>query len=222
MTAEFRIFDDIKFMIDPDAFVAEMRLKPGTRRDANCRELVRRVNETARPKTGFLECVVEDLDETGMTLNGVRFTSTLFVDRLQPGQKLYPFLSTCGKEIGTFDQQFLGDVLQQYWADCLMEKTLRYASAALEQQLAPLISDEFLACFNPGSLPVWPLLEQRPMFQLLGEIVPALDVALTEHCLMLPQKTVSGFYFSATTEYHNCELCPRLRCPTRTAEFIGR
>ena len=222
MAKNVQLFTDVTMHIDEEAFLTEMRIKPGSKRGEKCLELVRQINELARPKAGFCEAVIEELDENGMTLDGIRFTSSLFADRLQVGQKIYPFLCSCGKEIASFDHDFLGDVLQQYWADCLMEKTLRFVSKVMEEYMASFIKDEYIACFNPGSLPNWPLLEQRPLFQLLGEIVPAVGVELTDHCIMLPQKSVSGFYFSAEQEYNNCALCPRLHCPTRQVDFIGK
>ncbi|MEG2213400.1 MAG: hypothetical protein RRY35_05860, partial [Clostridiales bacterium] len=146
MAIAYKILENIPFEIDMAAFLADMRVKPGSRRDGLCRTLVQQVNDTAKPKVGWIEAVVDTVDSCGMVLSGQRFEGSLFEGRLVQGQKVYPFLSTCGLEIGDFDQQFGTDVLQQYWADCLMEKVLRYASDALEKELSTAIDDEFLAC----------------------------------------------------------------------------
>ncbi|MCR4962574.1 MAG: hypothetical protein K6B40_01680 [Firmicutes bacterium] len=221
MARNVQMLTDFTMHIDEAAFLTEMKVKPGSRREQMCLHLIEKINALLKPKAGFCEAVVEELDESGMTVDGVRFTGTLFADRLKVGQKLYPFLCSCGKEAGDLEYTVWGDVLQQYWADVLMEKSLRCIGQALEERVSAYIQGEFIARFNPGSLPAWPLMEQRPLFQLLGEIVPAVGVELTDHFIMLPQKSVSGFYFSSEQEYHNCSLCPRLHCPTRQTEFIG-
>ena len=74
---------------------------------------------------------------------------------------------------------------------------------------------------NPGSgeRSLWPIEEQRPLFKLLGSIETAIGVHLTDSFLMLPNKSVSGFYYKTDKEFHNCQLCKRDHCPNRQKPF---
>ena len=78
-----------------------------------------------------------------------------------------------------------------------------------------------LSHMNPGSLPQWPLSQQRVLFSLLGDVTGAIGVELTESCLMIPAKSTSGILFDSDTEYNNFRFCPMENCPGRSAPFSG-
>jgi hypothetical protein len=71
----------------------------------------------------------------------------------------------------------------------------------------------------PGSLTDWPLREQRPLFALLGDTEALVGVRLTDSCLMLPNKSVSGIRFPTEKHFESCQLCPRPDCPGRRAPY---
>ena len=217
---EWRLLREIPFFLDTADFLAQMCIKPGSSQAESCQKLIDQALSLAKPRALYLPKRVEELDESGMTVDGVRFSSKLFLPRLRVGEEIYFFLATCGAEIGALRHSFRDDLLRGYWADCLAERVLWRAVAALEEALSSVITDKYLAALNPGSLPEWPLFEQKPLFALLGGAAAACGVSLNEYCVMQPQKSVSGFYFSSDKEYYNCELCPRLRCPGRRAACI--
>ena len=72
---------------------------------------------------------------------------------------------------------------------------------------------------GPGSLADWPIQEQVNLFRLLGDTEAQVGVLLTESCLMLPTKSVSGIRFMASESWENCMLCPRPICPSRRAAY---
>ena len=72
---------------------------------------------------------------------------------------------------------------------------------------------------NPGSLADWPLEQQAELFEVLGDVRGAVGVELTESCLMIPIKSVSGIRFSTEVQFENCQLCPRDVCPGRRAPY---
>ncbi len=76
-----------------------------------------------------------------------------------------------------------------------------------------------MAKMSPGSLPEWPVSQQPALFALLDGLPEAIGVRLTDSCLMLPSKSVSGFFFSSETSFVNCRFCPILDCPNRSARF---
>ena len=72
---------------------------------------------------------------------------------------------------------------------------------------------------NPGSLPDWPIQQQRPLFQLLGDPNTAIGVELTASYLMEPNKSVSGIRFPTEERFESCMLCPRQDCPGRRSAY---
>jgi hypothetical protein len=74
---------------------------------------------------------------------------------------------------------------------------------------------------NPGSgdADVWPIQQQRELFSLLGDVQGELGVSLTESCLMVPNKTVSGLIFPTEIDFESCQVCKRKDCPNRRAPY---
>lgn len=67
----------------------------------------------------------------------------------------------------------------------MCEKALRVAITAIEDH----IRKEFELD--------WPIQEQRKLFEIIGNTKDLIGVELTDSCLMLPIKSVSGIWFPA-------------------------
>ena len=89
----------------------------------------------------------------------------------------------------------------------------------LRDHLKQIYALEKTAFMAPGSLPNWPIGQQKPLFKLLGDVKSSIGVELTESLLMLPAKSVSGIYFPTETSFFSCQLCPRERCDSRKAKY---
>jgi hypothetical protein len=76
---------------------------------------------------------------------------------------------------------------------------------------------------NPGSgdARLWPIGQQRPLFELLGDVEAAIGVRLTPSFLMVPNKSVSGILFPTEVRFESCQLCTRENCPRRRAPYSG-
>jgi hypothetical protein len=74
---------------------------------------------------------------------------------------------------------------------------------------------------SPGSgdVNVWPIEQQRELFELLGDVRGQIGVELTDSFLMVPNKTVSGIHFPAEKDFRTCQVCHRENCPSRGAPF---
>ena len=72
---------------------------------------------------------------------------------------------------------------------------------------------------SPGSLKDWPIEEQRPLFEIIGDVEGTIGVRLSESLLMIPRKSVSGLFFSTDIRFQSCQLCPRKRCENRRARY---
>jgi hypothetical protein len=151
-------------------------------------------------------------------VNGVFLSSRVLRVNLDKAHRVFPFVATCGGELEDWSQG-ITDILEKYWADAIKETAVRQAVRCLNEFLLEHFQPGKLSRMNPGSLPDWPLSEQRPLFSILGEGPRDIGVHLTDHCLMLPIKSVSGIWFPTTESFESCKLCPRDKCPGRRAAY---
>ena len=64
------------------------------------------------------------------------------------------------------------------------------------------------------------VLPETSMFEVEQPMVEALiGVRLTESCLMIPNKSLSGLLFPSEFGYENCAVCPREGCRGRRAPY---
>ena len=174
--------------------------------------------EVADPKLIY-RCVDVALEgDRDVILDGVRFSSRVLNVNLRGVDVVYPYVVTSGHELYEYAMS-LDDPLERYWADVISERILHSAlqSSKIMIQFNEVIFT--LYAMNPGSLPDWPISQQRPLFDLLGGVEDDIHVHLGETFLMTPIKTVSGLFFESEEHYSNCSLCPREGCVGRREPF---
>ena len=173
----------------------------------------------AAPKMIYGKCPVTRLDDGESVLVGdMQFKSRVLHTNMKNIQWAYPYVATCGRELYEFSMA-QGDPLSQFWVDTISEAMLGQALTEGTKAAQEREHTETLYAMNPGSLPNWPISQQRPLFALLGDVMGEIGVELTESFLMLPVKSVSGLLFEAAEHYTNCTLCPRDGCPNRRDPF---
>ena len=186
-------------------------------------EEIKRMREevlaVARPKALYGMAQIQKRDAEGITVDGVRFSSPLVSQNLEKTARIIPFVVTCGTEAEEWSQAYRDDPLTGFWADTIKLQLLGEARQQLQQEVARYFPSGKFSAMSPGSLPAWPLPQQRPLFDLLGGVTPDIGVELTDSFLLLPSKSGSGFFFSAESHYENCRYCPLLDCPNRRAPF---
>ena len=173
----------------------------------------------ANPKALYGPALLTEKDEDSVTVEGIRLCSPLIRENLDKTSRIVPFVATCGTELEDWSAGF-SDPLTAYWADGIKMAYL----AEIRGRLSDAVRNAWfqqgdMSVMSPGSLSAWPLTEQRALFKLVGQVTEKIGVRLTASCLMLPSKSVSGFFFSATSHYENCRYCPLLTCPARRAPF---
>lgn len=72
-----------------------------------------------------------------------------------------------------------------------------------------------------GAANVWPITQQKQLFSVFGDVEKLIGVRLTDRCLMIPIKSVSGIFFPTAGDntFASCQLCPREECIRRRAPF---
>ncbi|MCL2708617.1 MAG: vitamin B12 dependent methionine synthase [Defluviitaleaceae bacterium] len=152
-------------------------------------------------------------------INGVRFEDAFVGEKLCHQEKVVLYVASCGVEADEWAARYDG-FFEQFVADAVKQLLLGLAMERLSIEVAKLYDPKkSVSHINPGSLEVWPLTRQRMLFDALGGVTGDIGVRLTESCLMVPNKSVSGIMFETAEHYENCQLCPRENCQGRRAEY---
>lgn len=172
-----------------------------------------------RPKMVYTRVDVAPLDDDRMNIGGETFTSHVLKINLEGVAAVFPYVCTSGREVYEYALTKRGDPLLRYWADSVSEMILRSGMGHARKRIEERFVTRSLYAMSPGSLPDWPMPEQRPLFRLLGDVMADIGVELTDSCLMLPVKSISGLLFESDEHYTNCKLCPRDGCESRAEAF---
>ena len=210
--------DDIPNPFDLETLFQTLHLQENTRHGEKVRTMVEEARKVAKPKAFYCEAYIEEKGEGYVVIQGVRLTSHILRVNLDEVYRTFPYVATCGLELEEWSKSY-EDILEKFWADAIKEHALRSAFRDLGETLRERSGIKELSRMNPGSLADWPLSQQGPLFQILGEGPRRIGVQLTDSYLMLPIKSVSGIYFPATVSYENCMLCAREKCPGRRAAY---
>jgi len=111
-----------------------------------------------------------------------------------------------------------GDVMEAYLLDAIGSLTVEKAMDLIQQHLADKMKAENLHISNrysPGYCN-WGLNEQKKLFSLMGG--DQVGVTLTDSCLMIPEKSVSGIIGvgKGVRKYHyGCKICNNSSCVYR-------
>ena len=174
----------------------------------------------ANPKAAFSCCDVRVEGETTVYVGETRFDSELLAKNFKNLTKVYPFVITAGKELHDAAQSE-EDPVMRFWIEEVAEDILRSVTGGVFDAIRQKYNTEAKYTVNPGSLPQWPISNQKPLFALLGDVEGEIGVTLTPSMLMVPKKSVSGILFEAEEEYSNCALCTRFDCPSRRSPYHG-
>ena len=139
---------------------------------------------------------------------------------LSKANRIAVFICTAGKN---FSQQAMeynqqGDYLKGYIVDTfgslVVEKAMDYIQSALETQMREN-GMKITNRYSPGYCN-WEVKDQKPLFSLLPD--NNCGIALTDSCLMVPIKSVSGIIGigrEVRKNQYGCEICNNLTCTFR-------
>jgi hypothetical protein len=210
--------DNIPFRMDTGQLHRSLRIKEGSEFAARPNLLVDQARAIGRPKAHYEVAFIESRGDDHVMIDGVMLTSRVLRVNLEKAHRAFPFVATSGTELEEWSKSF-DDLLEKYWVDAIKEMALRVALEHLTDHLIHRFQPGKIARMNPGSLPDWPLPEQRPLFALLGKGPEAIGIKLADSFLMTPIKSVSGIWFPTEESFESCQLCPREKCPGRRAPY---
>lgn len=212
------VLNSIQFLPDPERLQADLHLPPGRRMEADLRALCREAREIAAPKALYRVAYIDERDDYSVLLEGVRLRSRVLSVNLSNLHRVFAYVATCGPELERWANEIEGLMLR-YMADMIMEAALDSAIQGMEVHIQGRYRPGKLSEMNPGSLSDWPIEEQEPLFQMLGDGPASIGVQLKDTLLMSPTKTVSGIKFASSRDFASCMLCPREGCRGRQAPF---
>jgi hypothetical protein len=209
---------DIPFPLDAEQLMHDQRIRPGTDNARVFSALVARVQEVGRPKAVYEVSYVEEKSDDAVVVGSVRFVSRVLRRNLEPVERVFPYVATCGTEA---DALASDDVLEAMWLWSLKQVLVHAASEHLFRHLCERYRISRYAKMNPGSgdALVWPIEQQKELFSLLPGVEDLIGVRLTDSMLMIPAMSVSGIFFPTGAEFESCQICHRADCPNRKAPF---
>jgi len=212
------VLDDIRFHITLDSLRKKLRVNEGSSFARELQRIASDAQAVAKPKAVYKVAFIESKGEDHVVVDGITLTSRVLRVNLEQTHRVFPYVATCGTELDEWSSS-INDMLQSYWADTIKETALRSAIQALSEHLQDRFRPGRLSRMNPGSLPDWPLQEQRQLFALLGSPKNTIGVQLTQSFIMVPLKSLSGISFPTEVDFASCQLCPREKCPERRAAY---
>jgi hypothetical protein len=214
------VLADIPARLDAEALAKRLHLAPGGADARAFETLLAEALAAARPKALYKEAFVDGRGDDWVVLDGVRFTSRALRRNLDKVERVFAYVATCGREVDRLAAD-AADFLKPFWLDAIKAALLGLARQHLFGHLDQRYALAKTATMSPGAADatVWPIEQQRQLFALLGDVDGEIGVALTESCLMVPTKSVSGVRFATEVDFRSCQLCRRERCPGRSAPF---
>jgi hypothetical protein len=183
-------------------------------------ELLEQGPEICNIRGGYM--LVDDItvDRQSKTIasHGQLFeTRQIVTHQLRNSERAAWFVCTAGEEISRYTRRLMdeGDLIKGYVVDVLanvvVEAAMDRVQSGLENEMAK-IGLKITNRYSPGYCN-WDIAEQKKLFAVFPENY--LDIALSESCLMLPVKSVSGIIGIGKEVKFNkytCNLCSDSAC----------
>ena len=202
----------------PEKVIKQLHLNKNKDALSIVKELLEIAESLIQLKVFFKVSYISKKGEDIVEIDGQTFSSRVLRKNLDDVERVFPYIITIGKALEDKACSF-GDLLKQYCLENIGDMALHSAKQYLVKHLQKQFGLEKLSSMSPGSLPDWPVTEQRPLFSLIGNTEDQIGVRLTDYMLMIPRKSISGILFPTEVTFFSCQLCPRERCPARKALY---
>lgn len=204
--------------VDMERLVKALHIEGRSEKVEMLKPLVDEALKVAVPKAVYRVAYIDDKGDDYIVADGTRFDSRVLRVNIGEAHRVIVYVVTCGQEIEKWSLT-KDDILESYWADNIKEAVLYRAAEYFDKFIRESLALEKTAVMNPGSLADWPVTQQKDLFGMLGNVKEQIGVELTDSCLMIPFKTVSGLMFPTGSGFQSCQLCPRKSCVNRRAPY---
>jgi len=217
---ETRVLADIPFEIDEAEVFRRVHVEPDGEYGDEIRQIIAKARDAAAPKAAYGVAFVDGKGDDWVSIEGTRFVSRVLRANLDDIGRVFPYVATCGDELDAIPID-PGDVLAVFCRDTIKEMALGAAMSFLSEHVRGTYELKKITAMSPGSgdTIVWPIEQQVELFGLLGDTKRLVGVTLTDSCLMIPNKSVSGLFYPSEHDFVTCRLCHREKCEGRRAAF---
>ena len=170
------IIDNVKVEFDFAAISRKMRARNIDKAEKILAELAQQALPLARPRAAARLCGLEIIAENQVSLEGVQFTSPLLVKKFGGLGRVFPYLATEGHELAEWGRSLTG--AERLFANALENAAMKMAESTLENLIVEKFGLGQVSALNPGSLLIWPITQQAPLFKLLSPLPEELGIGL--------------------------------------------
>lgn len=180
-------------------------------------EMLKELASLCEPRCGYILVSGESVDKQNVNLEGVNLkTGAIITSALRKAESYAIFTATLGDK---FDQWLAEcqkrDIVEEFVANTLGSILVEAVVSWLMEQIRLKADAEGLSITNnysPGYCD-WALDEQRKIFFFFAEDITG--IRLTDSCLMLPIKSVSGIVGigkQVKKQSYGCNICKMTNC----------
>jgi hypothetical protein len=213
------IIDDIPVELETGSVIKSLKIsKSSPFIEKKIGELVETVNNVAKPKALYTESIIDYTTDVQASIDGHVFNSRVLGKTLADLERCYPYVVTAGLEL---EEIKLPETQSFMMLDLIKNIVVGNAFEYTKELIAERHNVLYITEMSPGHLEDWQLTEQKTLFNLLGD-AEKIGVRLTDSCMMVPIKTVSGILFSSESGFQSCQVCTQSRCMGRKAGYDPR
>jgi hypothetical protein len=209
---------NVPFKLDPSDMMKTLHIRSGTDDEHDFLTLLDQAQKIANPKIIYGIAGIDEIGEDRVVIEGFQFSSRVLSVNLEKIDRVFPFVVTCGMELQIWAEG-IQDMIWNFWAEGIKEAALYSASNTFIELITARFQLGHVSTMSPGSLVNWPISQQIPLFELLGDTQALAGVRLTDSLLMVPTKSVSGLVFETDHTFTSCQLRPRPNCPNRRVPY---
>ena len=146
------ILNDLPVTLPIKELAARLRIRDGSPQATELEQMVQEAESIARPKAMCGVAYIEDRGADYLIVDGVRFSSRVLAINLEPVNRVFPYVATCGTELEKWAAGF-DDMLYRYWSEAIREAAMRLAFSAAEKHLQSTYGLGETSRMNPGPWP---------------------------------------------------------------------
>jgi hypothetical protein len=210
------VLDSIPADVDVPSVLKAMKSSAANKRiEAEVQELIEQARKVIRPRVMYAVSQVTGVHANRVEVGGVEFKHHVPSLNFSEGERVFPYVATCGLEIETL--KYPGSVMKDYCLNMIKNVVLMRAGNYFKDYLKNTYMLQDVSRIGPGEA-MGDVSQQPKLFSLLGDVEDAIGVRLSAHNMMVPEKSTSGIYFETAVAIESCQLCPN-RCPSRRAPY---
>ena len=211
------VLKDIPFNLKKDDVIKQLNLRKDSERIKTIvGELTELVNIHAVPKAIYKRSVASN-EGRDIRVDGVELISWVPTLVFRPDELVYPYVATCGLEIDLV-QIPKTDFMKHYIMNQIKQILLFFTSEYLQNHLIQAYKLKQVTHIGPGEA-LGPTSQQKQLFDIIGDVEGEIGVRLSDHNLMIPEKSSSGILFETAVRLERCQLCPDAKCEARRTAY---